>query len=233
MASLLWLLQIAYPPHRCFRLLRAHHEIIRISTMPHIVSKVFPTAYVTVYPSAGTWLLAWSQTKPSEAVVVRAPEIMPSRSASWKRKIYLPIYIPKMSGTVVATAPQRNRLIPWVFKPFTKPGPAEIPTMAIKMFRPTEFMNQTVGDGMRPKVGRTDLNHPQTIPEMSAPPAVDNVSGIPATFHTSAPSSAPTAMPAPMNATSATSVARSALPRDLATAAMSWVRPTRFTMSPR
>jgi len=59
-----------------------------MSTMPQIVSSVLPTAYVTVYPSAGTWLSAWSQTRPSEAVVVRAPETMPSVRASWKRKKY-------------------------------------------------------------------------------------------------------------------------------------------------
>ena len=157
---------------------------------------------------------------------------MPSRIASWKRKMYLPMYIPRTSGTMVATAPHRNRLTPCVRKPFTKPGPAEMPTMAMKMLRPTEFMNQTVDDGMRPNVGCTERNHPQTSPEMSAPPAVDSVSGTAAIFQTNAPTSAPIAMPAPMNATSATSVGRSAAPRVLVAAAMSWVRPTRLRMSP-
>ena len=66
--------------------------------------------------------------------------------------------------------------------------------MAMKMLRPTEFMNQTVDDGMRPNVGRTERNHPATIPAMSAPPAVDSVSGTPPIFNTSEPISAPTTM---------------------------------------
>ena len=126
--------------------------------------------------------------------------------------MYLAMNMPRTSGTVVARAPHKNRPMPCVFKPFTKPGPAEMPTTAMKMLSPTEFMNQTVEVGMRPKVGCTDRNHPATSPAMSAPPAVDSVSGTPATFHTSAPISAPIVMLAPMNATSATSVGRSGTP---------------------
>jgi hypothetical protein len=48
-----------------------------------------------------------------------------------------------------------------------------MPTMAMKMLRPTEFMNQSVGVGMRPKLGRTERSHPPMMPAMSAPPAVD------------------------------------------------------------
>src|SRR5258706_12454422 len=92
--------------------------------------------------------------------------------------------MPRMIGTVVATAPHRNRPTPWVLRPAMKFGPAEMPTMAMKMFRPTEFINQIVGDGMRPKEGRTDRNHPPTRPAMSAPPAVERVSGTPLTFGT-------------------------------------------------
>src|SRR5438094_606900 len=87
--------------------------------------------------------------------------------------------MPRIRGTVVASAPHRNRPTPCVFRPLTKPGPAEMPTMAMKMLRPTEFMNQTVGVGMRPKDGRTERSHPPTIPAISAPPAVDRVSGTP------------------------------------------------------
>ncbi len=54
-----------------------------------------------------------------------------------------------------------------------KPGPDEMPTTAMKMFRPTEFMNHTVDDGIRPNVGWTDRNQPKTSPEISAPPEVD------------------------------------------------------------
>src|SRR5260370_32394936 len=84
---------------------------------------------------------------------------MPSVRASWNRNRYLAMNSPKTRGSVVARAPHRNRPTPCVFRPFTKPGPAEMPTMAMKMLRPTEFMNQTVGDGMRPKEGRTERNH--------------------------------------------------------------------------
>ena len=46
------------------------------------------------------------------------------------------------------TPPQRKREMPSSFRPATKFGPAVRPTTAMKMFRPTEFMNQTVGSGM-------------------------------------------------------------------------------------
>src|SRR2546430_3711270 len=56
--------------------------------------------------------------------------------------------------------PPRSTLFPYttlfrscVRRPFTKPGPAEMPTMAMKILRPTEFMNHTVGDGILPKNG--------------------------------------------------------------------------------
>src|SRR5204862_6719071 len=81
---------------------------------------------------------------------------MPSVSASWKRKRYLAINIPKTRGNVVDRAPHKNRLMPCVRRPFTKPGPAEMPTMAMKILRPTEFMNHTVGDGILPKNGRSE-----------------------------------------------------------------------------
>ncbi|MNL73446.1 hypothetical protein D3C87_1989080 [compost metagenome] len=56
-------------------------------------------------------------------------------------------------GTAVAKIPHRNRLIPSFCNPATKPGPADIPTTAMKTLRPTEFMNQSVGSGILPKVG--------------------------------------------------------------------------------
>src|SRR6185312_7049378 len=114
---------------------------------------------------------------PSEAVVVRAPEQHPSRIASWKRNTYLPTYIARIRGTVVTTTPQRKRPMPSALRPATKPGPEEMPTTAMKTFRPTEFMNQTVGEGIRPKVGRTERSQPKKRPEISAPPEVDSVSG--------------------------------------------------------
>src|SRR5579871_6426259 len=114
---------------------------------------------------------------PSEAVVVRAPEQAPSMMASWKRKMYLPTNIARIRGTVVATMPQRNSPMPSAFRPATKPGPDEMLTMAINTFRPTEFMNHTVGEGIRPKVGFTERSQPKNRPEINAPPEVDSVSG--------------------------------------------------------
>src|ERR1700746_2356132 len=114
---------------------------------------------------------------PSEAVVVRAPEQKPSKIASWKRNTYLPTYIARISGTVVTTTPQRNRLKPSCCNPATKPGPDEMPTTAMKTFRPTEFMTHTVEDGMRRKVGCTERSQPKNSPEISAPPEVDSVRG--------------------------------------------------------
>src|SRR5436190_3090422 len=118
-----------------------------------------------------------SLTMPSEAVVVRDPETAPSKMASSKRKRYLPTYIATISGSVVAKTPQRNKLKPSCCSPATNFGPDERPTMAMNTFRPTEFMNQTVGDGIRPNVGRTERSHPQNRPAIRATPEVDNVSG--------------------------------------------------------
>src|SRR4051794_30053602 len=97
--------------------------------------------------------------------------------ASSKRNRYFATRIPRISGIVVATVPQRNRLKPSFCRPATKLGPEEIPTTAMKTLRPTEFMNHTVGDGIRPNVGRTERSHPNKSPEISAPPEVDSVSG--------------------------------------------------------
>src|SRR3978361_146193 len=91
---------------------------------------------------------------PSEAVVVRAPEQHPSRIASSKRNRYFPTNIARISGTVVTTTPQRKRLKPSCCNPATKPGPDEMPTTAMNTLRPTEFMNQTEGDGIRPTDGQ-------------------------------------------------------------------------------
>src|ERR1043166_2779905 len=114
---------------------------------------------------------------PSDAVVVRAPETHPSTMASSNLNRYLPRYIARISGTLVATTPHRNNPIPSFCSPATKPGPDEMPTMAMNTLRPTEFMNHTVDDGIRPNVGRTERSHPKKMPEISAPPEVDKVSG--------------------------------------------------------
>src|SRR4026208_718002 len=108
---------------------------------------------------------------PSAAVVVRAPAQGRNRIAGSKRKMNLPMSVARINGTEVAKMPHRNRLRPWVFSPLTNPGPAEMPTTAMNTFRPTEFMNHTVEDGMRPKKGLVDRSQPNTRPELRAPPA--------------------------------------------------------------
>src|ERR1700686_712677 len=114
---------------------------------------------------------------PSEAVVVRAPEQHPSPMASSNRKRYLPTYIASISGTVVTATPQRNRLNPSCCSPATKPGPDEMPTPTMNTFRPTEFMNQTVDEGIRPKVGRTERSQPKKRPALKTPPEGERGSG--------------------------------------------------------
>src|SRR5215471_2763178 len=114
---------------------------------------------------------------PREAVVVRAPETHPKRMASSNLNRYLPTYIARISGTVVTTTPQRNSPNPSFCSPATNPGPDDMPTMAMNTFRPTEFMNHTVGDGIRPKVGFTERSHPKKMPAINAPPEVDRVRG--------------------------------------------------------
>src|SRR5579864_258823 len=146
---------------------------------------------------------------PMAAVVVRAPAQHPSKTAGWKRNTYFPTYIASISGNVVTKTPQRNRLKPSCCRPATNPGPDEMPTTAMNTFRPTEFMNQTVEDGIRPKVGRTERSQPKKRPAINAPPEVDKVSGTLPILYSTAPRSAPIVIAAPINATSATSVARS------------------------
>ena len=83
----------------------------------------------------------------------REPEMMPSVSASWKRNRYL-----AMTSRAPAALSSRARPTEQAralgLQAITEPGPAEMPTMAMKMLRPTEFMKQTVGVGNAPNDGR-------------------------------------------------------------------------------
>src|SRR3954453_20351851 len=119
---------------------------------------------------------------PRDAVVVRAPDTAPRRMASSKRNRYLPTNMPAISGSVVATMPQRNRPKPSCWRPAMNFGPDESPRMAMNTFKPTEFLNHTVGDGIRPNVGRTQRSQPKNRPAINAPRDVDNVSGTPPTL---------------------------------------------------
>src|SRR4026207_1500300 len=95
---------------------------------------------------------------------------MPSVSASWKRKRNFAMNMPRTSGAVVASAPHRNNPAPCVFRPLTKPGPAEMPTTAMKMLRPTVVTNQTVGAGRR----QTRRAAPPAAAPAAPPPPPDD-----------------------------------------------------------
>ncbi len=45
--------------------------------------------------------------------------------------------------------------MPTCCRPLMNPGPALMPTIAMKTFRPREFMSQSAGPGMLPNVGCT------------------------------------------------------------------------------
>src|SRR5258708_14068621 len=111
--------------------------------------------------------------------------------ASSNRNRYLPTYIASINGTVVTDTPHRNRLNPSCCSPATKPGPEEMPTTAMNTFRPTEFMNQTVGDGIRPKVGHTERNQPKKSPEINTPPERSSATGQLPTLSPTYPSNTP------------------------------------------
>ena len=97
--------------------------------------------------------------------------------------------------------------MPGLLQPRHEAGSGGMPITAMKIFSPTEFMNHTVGEGMRPRVGLTERSQPNTRPDINAPPAVERVRGTPPTLTTNAPISAPRVIAPPMNATSATSLA--------------------------
>jgi len=63
-----------------------------------------------------------------------------------------------------------------LLQPGDKTGPDEIPTTAMNMFSPTEFMNQTVGDGIRPKVDGRNAASQEKACNQNAP-EVESVSG--------------------------------------------------------
>ena len=150
-------------------------------TTPHIINKVLPTAYVTVYPSAGVSLSTASCIAPSAAVVVRAPAQHPSVIAGWNLKTYLPSSKPMINGKVVAMAPTMNKLSPTSRKPCTKLGPAAIPTTAMNIFSPTLFSTHREASGIRPNVGCLLRSQPKNNPAINAPPLVLRLMGTPPT----------------------------------------------------
>src|SRR4051794_39196156 len=109
---------------------------------------------------------------PSAAVVVRAPAHAPSSTAGFILKMYFPANSPITNGTVVTAIPASNRLNPLDFKPPINPGPAPIPTTAMKVFRPTLLNTHRAGPGMRPNVRFTERSQPQISPATNAPPLV-------------------------------------------------------------
>ena len=124
--------------------------------------------------------------------------------------------------------------MPCVFRPLTKPGPAEMPTMAMKMLRPTEFMNQTVGVGMRPKDGRTERSQPHTIPAIERAAGGRQRQRHPCHLEDQrADQRADHDRRRRRTRRRRRRSARSATPSSLVAALVSCVRPTRVRMSPR
>src|SRR5690625_1041280 len=157
----------------------------------------------------GTLLCAASATMATEAVLVRAPPQQPRLMAGSKRKMYLPIRGANNMGRAVANTPQKNSPAPAFFTPAIKVGPAVMPTMAIKVFRPTEFMNHRVALGTLPRLGLKLRNQPKTIPANNAPPEVDRVMGTPLMGTVMAPKIPTRAIPKPTKTMSVTLVGRS------------------------
>ena len=116
--------------------------------------------------------------------------------------------------------------------PAIKALPAERPKTEINMFTPRLFMIQSADEGIWPKEGRLDRNHPSTRPENNAPTLTPKAIGMPLIFIDRAPTMQPTAMPRPTNTISVTLVSRSAYPILSEAAATSQGQPTRVMTSP-
>ena len=99
--------------------------------------------------------------------------------AGSNRNRYFPISGARSIGIAVAKIPQKKIPKPASCRPATKVGPELIPTIAMKTFRPTEFMNHSVGCGTLPIQGLMVRSQPTKIPAISAPPEVESVIGTP------------------------------------------------------
>ena len=114
-----------------------------------------------------------------------------------------------MCGVTATMNPTRSRLGPICLRPATKLGPALMPTTPMKTARPMVSNTQSAGSGMRPKVGRTERNQPNTRPMMSAPPLAVRLKGRVPTISVSDPRSPPARMPSPTKTTSVSLEGRS------------------------
>src|SRR4051812_805435 len=83
--------------------------------------------------------------------------------------MYLPTKSPTINGSVVTTMPAKNNPNPLLFNPATNPGPALIPTTAMKAFNPTLLNTHNAGAGILPNVRFTARSHPQPSPASNAP----------------------------------------------------------------
>src|SRR6516225_893499 len=129
------------------------------------------------------------------AVVVRAPAVQPNVNAGWNLKIYLPRSTPNNKGMVVAATPTTKSIGPTCSKPFTKLGPEDIPTTAIKVLRPILLKTHIAGSGKFPNTGCFDRSQPNTRPAIKTPPLVLRLSGTPPIGRAKAPNSPPKTTP--------------------------------------
>ena len=140
------------------------------------------------------------------------PNLSLGVSFSWNRweQTFNNASYPITNGTVVVMIPATNRLRPAFWRPTTKAGPELIPTTAMKVLSPTEFIIQSAGSGTRPKVRYTDRSHPKIRPAMSEPALVLRLMGIPPTLIAMAPTRPPRTIPVPTKTMSVMLVGRSA-----------------------
>ena len=83
----------------------------------------------------------------------------------------------KIRGTVVTATPQKKQAKSELLQPGDEARPGRDADNGDEHVEADRFMNHTVGDGIRPNVGRTERSQPKKRPEISAPPEVDRVSG--------------------------------------------------------
>ena len=130
------------------------------------------------------------------AVVVRAPAQQPSAMAGWNLNSFTAMNRPNNNGNDVAMIPAMNSESPTSRNPSTKPGPADMPTMAMNMLSPILLNTHKAPSGIAPIVGWCALHQPNTRPAISAPPLLLRLIGTLPMCNVKVPITAPMKIPA-------------------------------------
>ena len=77
--------------------------------VPHVVSRMCPSATVYEYPRVAIGLSDFSWIAPTPAIIVCAPATPPRSTDRFEPKDVLPKQNPRNEGTSVTTIPPRNR----------------------------------------------------------------------------------------------------------------------------